>query len=306
MRKLVVRGIAARKVRAALTAMAVVLGVAMVAGTYVLTDTINSSFDQIFAQGESKVDVEISPHQVIKQENSQPPAFPQSYVQRVRNVRGTDLVVGGIFDQVAILGRNGKPLVAHGGAPNFVVSAVPRRIDPFRFVEGHPPQNDSEAAIDKFTADRHRFKLGDELGIAGRGPKRRYRIVGIAKYGSVSSFGGASIAIVSLPQAQLLTANEGKLQSIAVTAAPDVSPQRLKFAIRAVLPRAADVRTGKEQAAKNSSDIRDNLKFLRVALLAFAGVAIFVGGFIIFNTFSITVAQRKREFAMLRTIGASR
>ncbi|MFL5896777.1 MAG: ABC transporter permease, partial [Thermoleophilaceae bacterium] len=200
----------------------------------------------------------------------------------------------------------GKPLVAHGGAPNFVVSTVPRRIDPFRFVEGHPPQNDGEAAIDKFTADRHRFKLGDELGIAGRGPKRRYRIVGIAKYGSVSSFGGASIAIVSLPQAQLLTANERKLQSIAVTAAPGVSPQRLKFAIRAVLPRAADVRTGKEQAAKNSSDIRDNLKFLRVALLAFAGVAIFVGGFIIFNTFSITVAQRKREFAMLRTIGASR
>ncbi|HEY8865413.1 MAG TPA: ABC transporter permease, partial [Solirubrobacteraceae bacterium] len=113
-------------------------------------------------------------------------------------------------------------------------------------------------------------------------------------------------ALVTLRQAQQLTGNEGKLQTIDATTEPGVTAQQLKARIRAVLPKSVDVRTGKEQAKKQSGDIRDHLGFLRVALLAFAGVAVFVGGFTIFNTFSITVAQRKREFAMLRTLGASR
>ncbi|MFL5842223.1 MAG: ABC transporter permease, partial [Thermoleophilaceae bacterium] len=307
MRKLVLRGLAARKMRAALTAIAVVLGVAMVSGTYVLTDTINSSFDQIFSQGESKVDVEVTPHEVIKNEQSNPPAFPASYADRVRAVEGANLVVPGIFGDVSILGKNGKPLQAHGGAPNFVASTTPPPIDAFHYVGGRQPASSREVALDKFTADRHHFKLGDTLAIAGHGAERRYKIVGIAKYGTVSSFGGASIAILPLHEAQILTGNEGKLQGISVTADPGVSAQQLKQRVRAALPApAVDVRTGTEQAKKQSSDIRDNLKFLRVALLAFAGVAVFVGGFIIFNTFSITVAQRKREFALLRTLGASR
>jgi putative ABC transport system permease protein len=306
MRKLVLRGLAARKMRAALTAIAVVLGVAMVSGTYVLTDTINSSFDQIFSQGESKVDVEVTPHEVIKNDQSNPPAFPASYADRVRAVDGANLVVPGIFGDVSILGKNGKPLQAHGGAPNFVASTTPPAIDAFHYVAGRQPASNREVALDKFTADRHHFKLGDTLAIAGHGAERRYKIVGIAKYGTVSSFGGASIAILPLPEAQILTGNEGKLQGISVTADAGVSAQQLKKRVRAALPAAVDVRTGTEQAKKQSSDIRDNLKFLRVALLAFAGVAVFVGGFIIFNTFSITVAQRKREFALLRTLGASR
>jgi putative ABC transport system permease protein len=306
MRKLVLRGLAARKVRAILTAVAVVLGVAMVSGTYVLTDTINSSFDQIFRQGESKVDVEVAPHEVIKNAQSTPPAFPASYADRVRAVKGANLVVPGIFGDVSILTKKGRPLQAHGGAPNFVASVSPPAIDAFRYVAGRQPAAANEAALDKFTADRHQFRLGDTLAIAGHGSERRYKIVGIAKYGTVSSFGGASIAIVTLPEAQILTGNRGKLQGISVTAEPGVSAQELKQRIRAALPAAVDVRTGGEQAKKQSSDIRNNLKFLRVALLAFAGVAVFVGGFIIFNTFSITVAQRKREFALLRTLGASR
>ena len=119
MAALVVRGLAARKMRAALTAIAVLLGVAMIAGSYVLTDTINTSFDKIFAQGEAKVDVEVTPHEIVKQEQSQPPAFPQSYLERVKRVPGANIVAGGIFDQVSLIGKNGKPLVVHGGAPNF-------------------------------------------------------------------------------------------------------------------------------------------------------------------------------------------
>jgi putative ABC transport system permease protein len=305
MAKLVLRGLAARKVRAALTAVAVLLGVAMVSGTYVLTDTINSSFDKIFQTGEKGVDVEVTPHELVKNENGEPPAFPDTYLARVRGVDGVQKAAGSLFDTVSILGKNGKPLQT-GGVPNFVASDVPAPFNPLRYVQGHPPQNANEVVIDKFTAGRHDFKVGGQVGISGHTPAKRYKLVGIAKYGDVSSFGGASIAVLVLPEAQRITGNEGKLQSIQAEAAPGVAPAQLKQRIRAVLPSAVDVRTGREQAAKLSSDVRDNLKFLRVALLAFAGIAIFVGSFIIFNTFSITVAQRKKEFAMLRTLGASR
>jgi putative ABC transport system permease protein len=161
-------------------------------------------------------------------------------------------------------------------------------------------------ALDKFTADRQKFALGQRIGIAGHGPSRHYRLVGIARFGEVASFGGASIAVVQLPQAQLLTGNVGRLQSIEIAKSPGVSAQELKRRVRAVLPGSVEVRTGAEQAAKQSSDSRKGFSFLTTILLAFAFIALFVGGFIIFNTFSITVAQRTREFAMLRTLGASR
>jgi putative ABC transport system permease protein len=305
MAALVVRGLAARKVRAALTGLAVVLGVAMVAGTYVLTDTINHSFDQIFRQGESKIAVEVTPHEIVGGDQQQTVAFPQSYLERVRRVPGVRLAVGDIFDQVSIIGRDHKPIQTHG-APNFALSVPPPEISPFHYSAGRPPNKPTEVAIDQFTAKRHDFRVGQSLGIAGHGPERRYTIVGIAKYGSVSSFGGASLAVVTLDQAQALTGNAGKLDGISATTEPGVSEKALKARIRAVVPRSLDVRTGREQADKASSDIRKNLSFLRIFLLSFAGVAVFVGSFIIFNTFSITVAQRKREFGMLRALGASR
>jgi putative ABC transport system permease protein len=303
--KLVLRGLAARKVRAFLTALAVLLGVAMIAGSYVLTDTINRSFERIFQQGEEGIAVEVTPHETIKNADENPPPFEETLLQKVRAVDGVQLAAGGIFDQVSILKRNGKPLQTQG-APNFLASVPPRQISPFTYVEGRPPKTADEIALDKFTADRHKFHIGDRIGIAGKVPKRTYKLVGIARYGDVASFGGASIAVVTLKQAQELTGNVGKLQSIQVAQTPDVSDQELKQRIRAALPRSVDVRTGEEQAAKQSADQKKNFSFLTTILVAFGFIALFVGGFIIFNTFSITVAQRTREFAMLRTLGASR
>jgi putative ABC transport system permease protein len=306
MTKLVLRGLAARKVRALLTALAVLLGVAMISGSYVLTDTINRAFEQIFEQGEKGIAVEVTPHETIKDPDStSPPPFDDELLQRVRAVDGVKLAAGGIFDQVSILKRNGKPLQTQG-APNFLASVPPRQISPFTYVAGRPPSGGDEIALDKFTSERHKFHIGDRIGIAGKVPKRTYKLVGIARYGDVSSFGGASIAVVTLEQAQQLTGNAGKLQSIQVAQAPGVSDQDLKKRIRAVLPPSVDVRTGEEQAAKQSADQKKNFSFLTTILVAFGFIALFVGGFIIFNTFSITVAQRTREFAMLRTLGASR
>ncbi|MEA2497442.1 MAG: putative transport system permease protein [Thermoleophilaceae bacterium] len=305
MTRLVLRGLAARKVRAFLTALAVLLGVAMVAGSYVLTDTINQSFERIFEQGEKGVAVEVTPHENIKQSDENPPPFSESLLTKVRAVDGVKIAVGGIFDQGSILGRNNKPISTHG-APNFITSVVPRALDPFNYVQGGPPRRDGEVALDKFTADRHKFKVGDRIGIVGRAPKRTFKLVGIARYGNVASFGGASVAAVTLKDAQELTANAGRLQSIEIGNSAGISDQELKKRIRAVLPGSVDVRTGAEQAAKQSSDQKKNFSVLTTILVAFGFIALFVGAFIIFNTFSITVAQRTKEFAMLRTLGASR
>jgi putative ABC transport system permease protein len=302
--KLVLRGLAARKVRALLTALAVLLGVAMVSGSYVLTDTINRSFQKIFEQGEKGIAVEVTPHETIKQDQN-PPPFPESYLKRVHAVPGVTTAVGGIFDQGSILGTDNKP-ISTSGAPNFITSVVPRALSPFTYVEGRPPQRNGEVALDKFTANRHHFKVGTTIGIAGDVPARHFKLVGLARYGNVSSFGGASIAEVTLHDAQVLTGNRGQLESIEVGKTPGVSDATLKQRIRAVLPPSVDVRTGAEQAAKQSADQKKNFSFLTTILVAFGFIALFVGGFIIFNTFSITVAQRTREFAMLRTLGASR
>ncbi len=304
MTKLVLRGLAARKVRAMLTATAVLLGVAMISGSYVLTDTINRSFQHIFEQGEKGIAVEVTPHETIAQDE-QPPPFSEKLLQKVRNVEGVKVAVGGIFDQGSILGKNHKPISTHG-APNFITSVVPPSMSPFTYVKGHPPRHDGEVALDKYTANRHKFVVGDRIGIAGHVPARTFKLVGIARYGDVSSFGGASIAEVTLHDAQVLSGNLGRLQSIEVGNSAGTSDQTLKKRIRAVLPKLLDVRTGKEQAAKQSADQKKNFSFLTTILLAFGFIALFVGGFIIFNTFSITVAQRTREFAMLRTLGASR
>jgi putative ABC transport system permease protein len=161
-------------------------------------------------------------------------------------------------------------------------------------------------ALDAATAARKGFRVGDRVEIQGRPPKKAYTIVGLTKIAGVDSFGGATVALMTLPEAQRVAGKIGEYDSIAVAAAPGVTPAQLKARLRRVLPTTVKVRTGKEEAAKQSSDIRDRLAFLKTALLAFAGIALFVGSFIIFNTFSITVVQRIREFALLRTLGASR
>ena len=306
MAALVLRGLAARKARAALTAIAVLLGVAMVAGTYVLTDTINSSFDRIFEQGTKKIDVTVTPHRAIKTDDgSEVPPFDASVLDTVKGVEGVEQAEGGIFGLGSILDDDGKPIQTQG-APNFIASAISERFDPLEVVDGRKPETADEVLLDEFTADKHDFQIGDRVGVLGRVEAKRYELVGVAKYGDVASFGGASLAVLTLPEAQRVTGKIGKFDEVDAAAASGVSAIELRRRIREVLPRTVDVRTGQEQAEQLSADNRESFGFLTTILLVFAGIAVFVGGFIIFNTFSITVSQRKREFGMLRTLGASR
>ena len=160
--------------------------------------------------------------------------------------------------------------------------------------------------IDKGTADAHGFHVGDRIGVAAQGPTRSFAISGIARFGSVNSLGGATIAVFDVATAQALLNKVGQFDSIFVASRPGVSPDHLVAEIKPLLPATAQIKTGTQQAVSDSKDIKDATRFIQYFLLAFAGIALFVGSFVIYNTLSITVAQRVREFATLRTLGASR
>jgi putative ABC transport system permease protein len=300
---LAVRGLAARKMRALTTTLAVLLGVALMSGTYILTDTINKSFDDIFDEAVKGTDVALTPKETVKQDDREPPPMDASLLDRVREVEGVEAAAGGVFSMVRIVDDKGDPVGAQF-APHFASSVQPKRFESFTYTKGRPPRSASEGALDKATADRADVKVGGRFGVAGDREARKYKLTGIVELGSTSS-GGAGYAVLTLEEAQRITDREGKFDQISVAAADGVDPTELKERIAKVAPRTVRVETGQENADRQSQEIADDLSFLKIVLLVFSFVSLFVGGFLILNTFSITVAQRIREFGMLRTLGAS-
>ncbi len=306
MRRLVLRGFLQRKLRVVLTAIAIALGVALMAGTYILTDTINQSFAGIFKTAAKGDSVVVSPTETLGREKSaEESPITEAMLRQVRGVPGVAEAAGGIFTPGTFLDLKRKRLTS-GGAPAFIAGELPKRFESFSPIEGRFPAGAGEVAIDEATASRHGLKVGQQMIVAGAAPARRYTIVGILKFGGGQSFGGAGTAVLTPAEAQRAAGETGRFDQIDVAASSGVTPAQLRANIRAVLPPSVDVRTGEQQAAKNTSDLESNLSFLRTFLLVFAYVALVVGAFIIFNTFSITVAQRTREFGLLRTMGATR
>src|ERR687885_559132 len=307
MRKVALRGLFARKLRLILTALAVALGVTLIAGTYVFTDTINRSFDRIFTESAKGTDASITPRKPIDTSNNggtQPTVSP-AILPQVRKQPGVQSADGSVFDVGTILGKDGKR-IGKGGAPNFIASIADQpRFDAFTIKQGRKPHNADEVTIDAATAKKQKLKLGDKVAVVATAPRKDYTIVGFTQIAGVDSFGGATVVDMQLPEAQRMLGKKG-FDEVQASAKSGVSPEELRDQLRTALPRSIEVRTGQEQARKQSADIRDNLGFLTTALLVFAGISLFVGAFIIFNTFSITVTQRMREFALLRTLGASR
>jgi putative ABC transport system permease protein len=303
---LVLRGFLQRKLRVLLTAIAIALGVALMAGTYILTDTINNSFAGIFKTANAGNDVVVTPTQKLgSRVRTQVSPITDAMLARVRAVPGVAEAAGGIFSLGTFLDTEGKRLTS-GGAPAFVAAEAPKRFESFSPIAGSFPVNAGEVAIDQATAERANLKVGEQIQVAASVPARRYTIVGIVKFAGSQSFGGAGAAIMTPAEAQRVVGERGRYDTLNIAARPGVTPTQLRDRIRAVLPSIVTVRTGAQQAAKQTSDLESNLGFLRTFLLIFAYVSLFVGAFIIFNTFSITVAQRTREFGLLRTLGASR
>ncbi|OJU93695.1 MAG: hypothetical protein BGO23_13790 [Solirubrobacterales bacterium 67-14] len=294
----------ARKWRSLMTAVAVIFGIALVAGTYVLTDTTNQAFDQIFNDSLAGTDVVVTAKSEVDQQDGSTPSFSAKVLKEVKGVDGVKQAAGSIFTQGAILDKDADS-VGGGFAPQFIASTGPKIFDAVTYPEGHKPTGPHEATLDQAAADRAGLGIGDTIQLIGSGRAVPFKLVGITQLGG-SSFGGTSIAAVQLPVAQALTDKRGQFDQISVAADSGVSPEELRDRIAKVVPKELRVETAQENADRNASEIKDSLQFLTIALLAFAAIALFVGSFVIFNVFSITVAQRTREFGMLRTLGASR
>jgi putative ABC transport system permease protein len=305
------KGLAARKFRASLTALAIVLGVAMISGTYVLTDTINAGFNTIFSQSYRNTDAIISGKSAFENttDNSvPPPTFSESVLAKVKALPDVAYAAGSVqTDNVKLVGRNGK-LISAGNQPSFGFSVDPgadQRFNPSRLTAGSWASGSREVVIDNGTANKKHYSVGDKIGVQGNGPIDQFRISGIAKFTGGVSLGGATFAIFDRPTAQRLFQKVGQLDFIRVQSKSGVATAKLVSEIKRLLPSTATVRSPKAQVKEDKKDL-GFLSFFKYALLAFAGVAIFVGAFVIANTLGITIAQRMREFATLRTIGASR
>ncbi len=314
MTRFALRSMLGRKVRTLLTALAIVLGVAMISGTYILTDTIDKAFSSIFADSYAGTDVVVSGKAAdisVDFDEPQAPPVDASLLDEVRGVDSVDLAMGGIYDELntKIVGEDGKAINTNG-APSFGfgLDTSPEYdvFNPLNLLEGRWPENDREVVVDAGTADREDFALGDTIAISTLKPKQDFEVVGIAQYGDVKSLGSATFAIFDVATAQTLFDREGQYDAISVAGVESSTPAELISDIQPLLPADAQVKSGAEEAQESSDDIAEFTTFIRYFLLAFAGIALFVGSFVIFNTLSITVAQRTREFATLRTLGASR
>jgi putative ABC transport system permease protein len=311
MLRVALKGLAGRKLRALLTAIAIILGVAMISGTYVLTDTINSAFTSIFTQTYQNADAVISGKTAFTNDNGngvQAPSFPQSLLGKVRALPDVNAAEGSVTDdQTKLVGRNGKVVSTHG-APSLAFSVNPtgdQLFNPLRLIAGNWPSGPDEIAIDSSVASSKHYAVGDTIGVERNGPAQQFRVAGIVKLPGVS-IGSATISVFDLPTLQKLLGRVGKLDLIRVQSKAGVPTSKLITEIKPLLPASAQVRNVSAQVKEDKKSVNGFTSFIRYFLLAFAGIALFVGSFVIANTLSITIAQRTREFATLRTLGATR
>ena len=313
MTKATIQGLMGRKLRTALTALAVVLGVAMVSGTYVLTDTVSRAFDTIFAGSYKDTSAVISGKEVVKGAASGKATLPESLLPKVSRLPGVAAASGAIFDvsgttdQADLIGRDGRQ-IGSNQQPHFGWGFDPdqERFIPLTLTEGKWADGSDQVVVDAGTAKNEDYAVGDEIKVSAEGPTRSFRISGVARLGDVDSIGGATFAVFDVPTAQTVLGKAGELDSIFLAAKPGVADAELARQVQPLLPPSAGMKTGAEQGRADAADTNNEIKVFQYFLLAFAAISLIVGSFVIFNTLSMTVAQRVRELATLRTLGASR
>ncbi len=305
------RSLLARKLRLILSGLAVVLGTMSVSGALIVTDTLERSFDSLFSTVSSTIDVEVSaPQQVaVDESDGEPvtPPIPADVVDTIAAVPGVESAIGVVFvDGARPLGDDGK-VVGGGGPPQFGVSWNPGD-ELVELREGRGPGQAGEVAVNAGLADVGDYQLGDRVDVLTPHGRGSYQLVGIFGYvGDRDTFGGETRIAFSLDVAQeTMLGAPGTVSNIDVTAAPGVSDDELRDRVSAALGGDYLVRTGAEFADEQAAGVGEFLSVLRTVLLGFAGVALFVGVFLILNTFAIIVAQRTSELALLRALGAGR
>ena len=300
-----IKGFAANRVRMILTGLSIVLGVAFVAGSFVFTDTINVRFENLFTDVYAGVDATVRPDGAASGPGE---AYLEAdLLNEVRQVEVVEIAAGSVSGFAQMIDSTGEPIGGQGPPTLGFSWVVEPALNSLTISEdnGRAPTSAGEVAIDIATAESQGLAVGDGVDIQTIGGVDTFTIVGLASFGSEDNLAGATLSAFELEQAQVLFDLEGKLSAIDVLAVDGVDADALVTEISTVLPGTAEVVTGEQQTQEQLDQVTEGLGFLSTALLAFAGIAVFVGAFVIQNTFRITVAQRVRELALLRAIGAT-
>jgi len=311
--KATLKSLFARKLRLALTALSIVLGIGFIAGTFVLTDTMNAAFDQLFGQVAKGSDVVVRSVSSFTPQQAGPGGgqtderdpVPASLVKSVAAVPGVATAAGEVsgFAQMVdpatgkTIGSVGPPTIgANWSGTNPTIT----------FRDGGPPTGAGDVAVDAGTATKYGLSVGERIAINFVGGQEEFTISGIAGFGDADNLGGATLALFETTRAQEVLDKKGVFDSISVKASEGLDATQLRTEIQPVLPKGVEAVTSASVADEQSKALKEGLGFFRIALLVFAFIALFVGAFIIFNTFSIIVAQRAKEMSLLRALGASR
>lgn len=303
MLKLTLKSIRGHLGRFLLTLFAVTLGIAFVAGSYVLTDSMKATFDDLVTASSEGVDVVVRPDQDVNVTEGGP--SPRLPVTLVESLRGVDGVVRAVPDYQGLLVLAGKDgsAVRTGGAPSFGLAYRPD--DPaVRLAAGRAPQGPDEVAVEVGALERSGLSVGDTTSALVGSAPRQVRITGTVTF--EGPMAGASLTVLDEATARAAFSPDGAVQQFSVTAGDGTSPAAVRDRITAVLPAGVEAVTSAEAGEEMRKEINEALGFVNTFLLVFAGISLFVGSFIIFNTFSMLVAQRTRELALLRAVGASR
>jgi putative ABC transport system permease protein len=308
-----IKSLLARKLRLLLTALAVVLGVGFTAGTFILTDTALASFDDLFGQAYSNVDVVVQAEQAFTPTGGgggggggqELNPVPEGLLPKVQAVPGVRFAEGSVQAFAQIIDPATGKSITSGGAPT-IGSSWSANLSAFTLVEGTAPVGPHQVVIDAGTAADHNLVVGQQVRIGTFAGTDAYTISGVVRFGSSNSLLGASFAIFDLPTAQRLFDREGTFDFIYVQGDGSATPEQLAERISGVLPSGYQAITGATAASEQQDQVNEGLGFLRTGLLVFGFVALFVGAFIIFNTFNIVVTQRSRELALFRALGARR
>ncbi|MFF9329532.1 ABC transporter permease [Streptomyces sp. NPDC014776] len=301
------RNVLAHKARLLMTVLAVMLGVAFVSGTLVFTNTISQAYEKSSAKGFDHVDVAVEPRSKADTGNTvgKRPELTQALLDTSAKVPGAASAIGVVNGFTAIADQNGK-LIGGGfrtEGGNYWGAKDPR----YPLVEGHAPTGKDQVLIDAKTAERAGYEVGDTVRISVDGPVLTPTITGVFTTDDGNVAAGGSLALFDTATAQRLFGKPGTYDEIDVQAAPGTSQTALQAALERALPQdAVETTTGKQLADDQARMISAQMGGMQQALLVFAGIALFVGTFIIANTFTMLVAQRTRELALLRAVGASR